>query len=149
MKNSKEQMLYSAGKLRGVLSSIEDILEGYDETDGNENYVKYYLNKAKEAHNIDDDFNKMFEDTFAVDITQRKGINIATLIRIIETLFKLLDDIDTASDMFKPNWCKITIVVSQLQELRWLYCMVEEENDNVMTINGECFKKEDRIILSL
>ena len=38
MKNSKEQMLYSANKLRDVLSSIEDILEGYDGIDGNKNY---------------------------------------------------------------------------------------------------------------
>jgi hypothetical protein len=151
MKNSKQQMLYSANKLRDVLSSIEDILEGYDGIDGNKNYVKYCLKKAKEAHKIDDDLVKMIEDTYAVDLTQRRGINIAVLIRIIETLFKLLDDIDTASDMFKPTWCKITSVISHLQQLRWIYCTVESErNENGdMVINGECFKKEDRIILSL
>lgn len=151
MKNSKEQMLYSANKLRDVLSSIEDILEGYDGIDGNKNYVKYCLKKAKEAHKIDDDLVKMIEDTYAVDLTQRRGINIAVLIRVIETLFKLLDDIDTASDMFKPTWCKITSVISHLQQLRWIYCTVESErNENGdMVINGECFKKEDRIILSL
>ena len=151
MKNSKDQMLYSANKLRDVLSSIEDILEGYDGIDGNKNYVKYCLNKAKEAHKIDDDLVKMIEDTYTVDLTQRRGINIAVLIRVIETLFKLLDDIDTASDMFKPTWCKVTSVVSHLQKLRWIYCAVESErNDNLdMIINGECFKKEDRIVLSL
>ena len=151
MKNSKDQMLYSANKLRDVLSSIEDILEGYEGIEGNKNYVKYCLNKAKEAHKIDDDLVKMIEDTYAVDLTQRSGINIAVLIRVIETLFKLLDDIDTASDMFKPTWCKITSVVSHLQQLRWIYCVVESErNDNGdMIINGECFKKEDRIVLSL
>ncbi len=151
MKNSKDQMLYSANKLRDVLSSIEDILEGYEGIEGNKNYVKYCLNKAKEAHKIDDDLVKMIEDTYAVDLTQRRGINIAVLIRVIETLFKLLDDIDTASDMFKPTWCKITSVVSHLQQLRWIYCSVEsEKNDNGdMIINGECFKKEDRIVLSL
>lgn len=151
MKNSKDQMLYSANKLRDVLSSIEDILEGYDGIEGNKNYVKYCLNKAKEAHKIDDDLVKMIEDTYAVDLTQRRGINIAVLIRVIETLFKLLDDIDTASDMFKPTWCKITSVVSHLQQLRRIYCTVESErNENGdMIINGECFKKEDRIILSL
>ena len=151
MKNSKDQMLYSANKLRDVLSSIEDILEGYEGIEGNKNYVKYCLNKAKEAHKIDDDVVKMIEDTYAVDLTQRRGINIAVLIRVIETLFKLLDDIDTASDMFKPTWCKITSVVSHLQQLRWIYCVVESErNDNGdMIINGECFKKEDRIVLSL
>lgn len=151
MKNSKDQMLYSANKLRDVLSSIEDILEGYEGIEGNKNYVKYCLNKAKEAHKIDDDLVKMIEDTYAVDLTQRRGINIAVLIRVIETLFKLLDDIDTASDMFKPTWCKITSVVSHLQQLRWIYCSVEsEKNDNDdMIINGECFKKENRIVLSL
>jgi len=151
MKNSKDQMLYSANKLRDVLSSIEDTLEGYEGIEGNKNYVKYCLNKAKEAHKIDDDLVKMIEDTYTVDLTQRRGINIAVLIRVIETLFKLLDDIDTASDMFKPTWCKITSVISHLQQLRWIYCTVESErNENGdMLINGECFKKEDRIILSL
>ena len=62
MKNSKDQMLYSANKLRDVLSSIEDILEGYEGIEGNKNYVKYCLNKAKEAHKIDDDLVKMIED---------------------------------------------------------------------------------------
>lgn len=151
MKNSKDQMLYSANKLRDVLSSIEDILEGYEGIEGNKNYVKYCLNKAKEAHKIDNDLVKMIEDTYAVDLTQRRGINIAVLIQVIETLFKLLDDIDTASDMFKPTWCKITSVISHLQQLRWVYCTVESERNKNgdMVINGECFKKEDRIILSL
>lgn len=149
--NNKDQMLYSANKLRDVLSSIEDILEEYEGIEGNKNYVKYCLNKAKEAHKIDDDLVKMIEDTYAVDITQRKGINIHTLITIIEKQFKLLDDIDTASDIFKPKWCKITSVVSHLQQLRWIYCTVETERneDGNMIVNGECFKKEDRIILTL
>lgn len=144
-------MLYSADKLRDVLDSIEEILEGYEGIEGNKNYVKYCFNKAKEAHKIDDDLVKMIEDTYASDLSQRKGINIAELIRIIETEFKLLDDIDTASDIFKPTWCKITNVVNKLQKLRWIYCTVENErNENgEMIINGECFKKEDRIILSL
>jgi CRISPR/Cas system CSM-associated protein Csm2 small subunit len=151
MKNSKDQMLYSADQMRDVLSSIEDLLEGYDGIEGNYNYVKYCYKKAQEAHEIDDDLNKMLEDTYAVDLSQRKGINIAVLIRVIEKMFKLLDDIDTASDMFKPKWCKITQVVEKLQRLRWIYCTVESErNDNgEMVINGECFKKEDRIILAL
>ena len=147
----KDQMLYSANKLRDVLSSIEDILEGYKGIEGNKNYVKYCLNKAKEAHKIDDDLVKMIKDTYATDLSQRRGINIATLIQVIETQFKLLDDIDTASDMFKPTWCKITSVVSYLQQLRWVYCTVENERDEngKMVVNGESFKKEDRILLSI
>lgn len=148
---NKDQMLYSANKLRDVLASIEDILEGYKGIEGNKNYVKYCLNKAKEAHKIDDDLVKMIEDTYATDLPQRRGINIATLIQVIETQFKLLDDIDTASDMFKPTWCKITSVVSYLQQLRWVYCTVENERDEngKMVVNGEPFKKEDRILLSI
>ena len=119
--------------------------------ENNKNYVRYCYNKAKEAHTIDDELVKMIEDTYNPDMSQRKGINIAVLIRILEFMFKLLDDIDTASDMFKPTWCKITSVVSHLQQLRWIYCTVEtERNENGdMIINGECFKKEDRIVLSL
>lgn len=147
----KNQMLYSANQLRDVLSSIEDILEGYEGIDGNKNYVKYCYNKAKEAHTIDDELVKMIEDTYSVDVTQRRGINIHTLITIIKKQFKLLDDIDTASDMFKPKWCKMTSVVSHLQQLRWIYCTIETEKDENgnMIVNGECFKKEDRILLQL
>ena len=147
----KNQMLYTANQLRDVLSSIEDILEGYEGIDGNKNYVKYCYNKAKEAHTIDDELVKMIEDTYSVDVTQRRGINIHTLITIIEKQFKLLDDIDTASDMFKPKWCKITSVVSHLQQLRWIYCAIKTEKDENgnMIVNGECFKKEDRILLQL
>jgi hypothetical protein len=149
--NNKHEMLYAANKLRDVLSSIEDILEGYEGIEGNKNYVKHCLNKSKEAHTVDDDLVKMIEDTYAVNTTQRKGINIATLIHIIEKMFKLLDNIDTASDMFKPKWCKISKVVSELQGLRWMYCTVStERNENgEMIINGESFKKENRIVLSL
>lgn len=143
-------MLYAVKKLRDVLLSIENILEGYEGIEGNKNYVKYCYNKAKEAHTIDDDLEKLIEDTYAVDMTQRKGINIAILIYIIEKMFKLLDDIDTASDIFKPKWCKITKVVGKLDQLRWIYCTIEnEKNEGDMIINGECFKKEERINLSL
>ena len=151
MRNSKEQMIYVADKLRDLLDSIENILEGYDGIEGNKNYVKYCYKKASEAHNIDDELNEMIERTYAVDLSERKGINIARLISIIKTQFMLLDDIDTASDMFKPKWCKYTQPVNQLQQLRWLYCTSESEKDENgnMVINGECFKKEDRIILDI
>jgi vesicle coat complex subunit len=149
--NDKHEMLYAANKLRDVLSCIEDLLEGYEGTEGNKNYVKYCFRKAKEAHTIDDDLVKMIEDTYAIDTTQRRGINIAILNRIIEKMFRLLDDIDTASDMFKPKWCKVTKAVSELQGLRWRYCTadtVKNENGD-MVINGEGFTKENRIILNI
>jgi hypothetical protein len=93
----------------------------------------------------------MIEDTYAVDTTQRRGINIATLVHIIEKMFRLLDDIDTASDIFKPTWCKISKVVSELQGIRWRYCIVNtERNENGdMIVNGEGFTKENRIVLIL
>jgi hypothetical protein len=149
--NDKHEMLYAADKLRDVLCSIEDILEGYEGIEGNKNYVKYCYNKAREAHAVDDELVKLIEDTYAVDTTQRRGINIATLVHTIEKMFKLLDDIDTASDMFKPKWCKISKVVSELQGLRWRYCTVNtERNENGdMIVNGEGFTKENRIVLML
>jgi hypothetical protein len=113
--------------------------------------VSYCINKVKLANEDDLKLKQLYDDTFNVDMNQRKAINIATLLNIIEKYFKLLDDIDTASDIFKPTWCKITSVVSKLQSLRWLYCTFDidiNEEDN-MIINGECFKREERIILSL
>lgn len=149
--NDKHEMLYAADKLRDVLCSIEDIIEGYEGIEGNKSYIKYCYDKAKEAHTADDDLVKMIEDTYAVDISQRRGINIATLIHIIEKMFRLLDDIDTASDMFKPTWCKISKVVSELQGLRWRYCVLstERNTNGDMIVNGEGFTKENRILLVL
>lgn len=151
MKSSKEKMLYSAKKMREILASIESILDGYEGIEGNKSYVSYCINKVKLANEDDLKLKQLYDDTFNVDMNQRKAINIATLLNIIEKYFKLLDDIDTASDIFKPTWCKITSVVSKLQSLRWLYCTFDidiNEEDN-MIINGECFKREERIILSL
>jgi len=149
--NNKHEMLYAADRLRDILCSIENILEGYEGIEGNKNYVEYCYNKAKEAHAVDDDLVKMIEDTYAIDTTQRRGINIATLIHIIEKMFRLLDDIDTASDMFKPTWCKISKVVSKLQGLRWRYCIVDTERNanGDMVVNGEGFTKENRIIINI
>ncbi len=151
MKNSKEQMLYSAKKMREILASIEGILDGYEGIEGNKSYVSYCLKKAKLANEDDSKLKQLYDDTFNADMSLRKGINIATLLHIIENYFKLLDDIDTASDMFKPTWCKITSVVSKLDSLRWLYCTVDSDRNEEgnMIINGDCFKREERIILSL
>lgn len=151
MVNSKQQMLSSAIQLRELLSSIEGILEGYEGVSGNKNYVKYCYNKSKECHTIDDGLSGMVQDTYAVDLNMRRGINIATLVHYLEKMFKLLDDIDTASDIFKPKWCKITRVVSNLQQLRWTYCTVNKltDGESILNMNGECYRKEDRVILSI
>ncbi len=150
MRNQKIQMLSAANSMKDVLASIEGLLDGYDGIEGNRNYVKYCHKKAKEAEVNNFILAEMYENTFNADMSKRVGINIAVLLHIIQLQFKLLDDIDTAGDMFKPTWCKITKVVEQLHRLRWMYCTVgsNTDEDGNMTINGECFKKEERVILT-
>ena len=49
-------------------------------------------------------------------------------------------------------FCFFTVITFDNRKIKeWIYCVVESErNDNGdMIINGECFKKEDRIVLSL
>jgi len=148
MKNDKHKLLSTARELRGTLQTIEDLLSNYTGIEGNENYVKYCRNKASDAHEDDAILNQLYDDTYNVDMEKRKGINIAPLIKIIEKQFKLLDDIDTAGDMFKPKWCKITKAVEQMHRLRWLVCYVEQDNkdeNGVMILNGNCYIKEERV----
>lgn len=148
MKNNKHELLSTAIELRGALQTIEDLLSDYTGIEGNENYVKYCRNKASDAHEDDVILNQLYDDTYNVDMEKRKGINIAPLIKIIEKQFKLLDDIDTAGDMFKPKWCKITSAVEQIHRLRWLLCYVDQDNEDeneVMTLNGNCYIKEKRV----
>jgi hypothetical protein len=151
MKNDKHKLLATSKELRGILKTIENLLDGYDGIEGNKNYTKYCSEKAKQANEDDDSLNQLYDDTYNVDMSKRRGINIATLLYIVEKHFKLLDDIDTASDMFKPKFCKITSAVNQLQQLRWLVATFEGDNkgdDGVMVVNGNCFKKEQRTILN-
>ncbi|HRG36922.1 MAG TPA: hypothetical protein PK289_00160 [Bacteroidia bacterium] len=150
MKNDKHKLLSTARELRGTLQAIEDLLSGYAGIDGNENYVKYCRNKANQAHEDDDTLKQLYDDTYNVDMDKRKGINVAPLVKIIEKEFKLLDDIDTAGDMFKPKWCKFTKAVEQMHRLRWLVAYVEQDNkdeNGVMTVNGNCYTKEERTAL--
>lgn len=150
MKNDKHKLLSTARELRGTLQAIEDLLAGYAGIEGNENYVKYCRNKANEAHEVDATLKQLYDDTYNVDMGERKAINVAPLVKIIEKQFKLLDDIDTAGDMFKPKWCKFTSAVEQMHRLRWLVCYVEKDNkdeNGVMTVNGNCYTKEERTAL--
>ena len=151
MKNDKHKLLATARELRGTLKTIEDLLDGYDGIEGNENYVKYCLNKAKQANKDDDTLKQLYDDTYNVDMAKRKAINVAPLYKIVEKHFKLLDDIDTAGDMFKPKWCKITSAVEQMHRLRWLVCFVEGDNkdeNGLMNVNGNWFRKEERTVLN-
>ncbi len=141
---NKDIRLHVATKLRDVLLSIEGILEGYEGIEDNKSYVEYCFNKAKEVHIFDTVLIRMIEDT-----AEGRGVNVATLIHTVEGMFKLLDDIDTASDAFKPKWCKVTSVVDELQRLRWLYCTTYDTADESIevTINGDLFRKESRVLL--
>lgn len=151
MKNDKYKLLATARELRGILKTIEDLLDGYDGIEGNENYVKYCRNKAKQANEDDTTLKQLYDDTYNVDMAKRKAINVAPLYKIVEKQFKLLDDIDTAGDMFKPKWCKFTKALEQMHRLRWLVCFVEGDNkdeNGLMNVNGNCFRKEERTVLN-
>jgi hypothetical protein len=147
--NNKFKLLETAKDLRGVLKTIENLLIDYPGVKGNENYVKYCLKKASAVNVLDEKLNELLESTYATDTSKRKGINVAILIKIIEAYFIALDDIDTAGDMFKPKYCKITSAVENLHRLRWLYCGISDETNNeTMMVNGDCYKKENRVILN-
>ncbi len=154
MKNDKNKLLETAKEMRKTLKVIEDLLDGYSgikDNKNNKNYVKYCLEKAKQANEEDVTLKQMYDDTYNVDMAKRKEINTESLYKITEKYFKLLDDIDTAGDMFKPKWCKITSAVEQMHRLRWLVAYVEGDNKNkegVMGVNGNCFKKDERTALS-
>jgi len=151
MKNDKHKLLATAKELRGTLKTIDNLLDGYDGIEGNENYVKYCRNKAQEGNEDDDILKQLYDATYNLDMNKRTGINIATLLHIVEKHFKLLDDIDTASDMFKPKWCRITSAVNQLQQLRWLVATFEgynKDEEGIIIVNGNCFKREHRTILN-
>lgn len=146
MKNDKFEILETAKKLREVLLTIEGLLINYDGIEGNKNYVKYCLEKSIRVH-LDDDFlDKILDDTFYADANKSHEINVSILLHIIEKQFKLLDDIDSASDIFKPTWCHITRAVDILQKTRWMYCTIDV--GNMIELNGEKYLKENRVVLT-
>jgi len=150
MKTNKHQLISAAKELSAVIVAIEKLLKHYKGVSGNENYIKYCfdaVSRFKTKHSILD---QIIDDTYNVDMNKRKGINIAVLMRIINEQFKILDDIDTAGDMFKPKWCPISRVIEQLHRLRWLHCTVESNSDSEgeMVVNGVCYRPESRVVLS-
>ena len=152
MTNSKHQLLTAAIELQSTLIVINDLLDGYKEIGVNKNYVKYCRDRAIKVSDDLDTLNQLRDDTYNSDVTKRKGINIAVLVRIVKRYFKLLDDIDTAGDMFKPEWCKYTSAVEQLHRNRWLFVSIEDKNKDdsgLMVVNGDCFKKEERVVLNI
>ncbi len=117
----QRKMLDVAKNLREVIRSIRSLLDEYEGIEGNKGYVSYCLNKTKRA-TINDLLLKQFlEDAYAVPITDRKPVDLFSLANMIIRQWTILDDIDTASDIFKPIWCNITTAVNLLQKHRWLY----------------------------
>ncbi len=137
------KLLSIAKDLRKALKTIEDLLQGYEGVNGNSNYVFYCWKRADEAANEDGYLKSICDSAYNTDVSKRwiNSEQVESLHIMIKTYFKLLDDIDTASDIFKPKWCKITSAVAELVNLRWLYCSV---NGNIQ-YNGNCYTAKIKI----
>lgn len=147
MTKEDKTLLATAIAFRETLGCIENLLFGYPGIDGNKPYVKYCFNKAIEAINYDIELNQMNEDTFNADMSKRKEIDVEKLNTVARKLFKLLDDIDTAGDIFKPKWCKITAAVEQMHRLRWLNARLSgKTGDGLMALNENCHTDKIEII---
>lgn len=147
--NNKIKILSAAFELRGVLSTIENLLKDYN-VDGNGNYCSYCLSRAEKAKEDYQVLDGMYEDTYRVPFEKRKEIDVVALQNILVKYYRLLDDIDTASDIFKPKWCKITSAVAELQNLRFLYCSVAGRNTDesgLMATNGSCVEEKVTIVI--
>jgi hypothetical protein len=133
MSQDKHALLTAAINLRGTITTIGNLLDGYEGIEGNKRYVAYCKVQIAGAEYDEKKLLELYELTYNEDIQKRKEINIDDLIRIITNFFDLLDKIDTAGDIFKPKWCKFTSAVEQMHRLRWLVASVE--NDKVVINN--------------
>jgi hypothetical protein len=133
MSQDKHALLTAAMNLRGTITTIGDLLYGYEGIEGNKRYVAYCKVQVAGAETDGKKLLELYELTYNEDIQKRKEINLDDLIRIITNFFDLLDKIDTAGDIFKPKWCKFTSAVEQMHRLRWLVASVE--NDKVVINN--------------
>jgi hypothetical protein len=133
MSQDKHALLNAAMNLRGTITTIGDLLEGYEGIEGNKRYVAYCKFQVAGAEIDGKKLLGLYDLTYNEDIQKRKEIDLDDLIRVIINLFDLLDKIDTAGDIFKPKWCKFTSAVEQMHRLRWLVASVE--NDKVVINN--------------
>jgi hypothetical protein len=133
MSQDKHALLNAAMNLRGTITTIGNLLEGYEGIEGNKRYVAYCKVQIAGADIDEKKLLELYELTYNEDIQKRKEIDLDDLIRVIINLFDLLDKIDTAGDIFKPKWCKFTSAVEQMHRLRWLVASVE--NDKVVISN--------------
>lgn len=149
MTKEDKTLLATAIAFRQTLQCIQDLLFGYSGINGNKSYVLYCLKKSVEANEYDFILGQMNEDTFNADMSKRKEIDVEKLNLIARKLFKLLDDIDTAGDIFKPKWCKITAAVEQMHRVRWLNARLGgKSGDGLMALNENCHSGwDDKIII--
>ena len=126
--------------LRGILTSIEKITNN----DLDNNYMRYCHKQATTIKDDDEVVNNLFDSVYNIDVTKRKGVNLSTINNLIIKYFGLLDDIDTAGDMFKPKQTFEFTLINQLHSLRWLYCVLEHQ-EGLITLNGEPYVKEFRV----
>jgi hypothetical protein len=111
---AREEWLEIADKLRFDIDLIYKLTNNY--SGDNENYIKYVKNKCETANNLN-----LKLDEILTSIKNKKGINIKTLIDIIEGYIVILDDIDTAADMFKPKIDDLFKTIEFIHKLKWEY----------------------------
>ncbi len=119
---AREQWLEIADKLRFDIDLIYKLTNNYE--GDNENYVKYVKNKCETANKLN-----VKLDEILTSIKNKKGINIKTLIDIIEGYITILDDIDTAGDMLKPKIDDLFKTIEFIHKLKWEYYYINDKDE--------------------
>lgn len=119
---AREEWLEIADKLRFDIDLIYKLTNNYE--GDNENYVKYCNNKCESANKLN-----LKLDEILTSVKNKKGINIKTLIDIIEGYITILDDIDTAGDMFKPKIDDLFKTIEFIHKLKWEYYYINDKNE--------------------
>lgn len=139
MTNLKDSLFTAAIEFQEILKTIEELSSLGEEDNGN--YFTYCNNKSKIYEKYESVLEELYNDAYNQDVNKRRGINVFILNNIVENYFKALDDIDTASDMYKPVYTLNVKCIEYLHRLRWLYCYT-----NSNEVNSECFDKRIELI---
>ena len=129
-----DDTLSSLIKLRSLLKSVDNLLTVVNNSDTPDcfNYFAYCRNIAVKA----DKYDKLIQDVSAsLYGSNRRGVNIKLVNDAIEDCFTMLDEIDTASDMFNPVGHPFISIVMQLAESRTQYAYISHENGCIVN-NG-------------
>ena len=81
------------------------------------------------------EFEEVLTNAYDVDMNKRRVLDTVLIEKVIKSFFKILDDIDTAGDIFKPKWNNVTSAVEALHRLRWLYCTIID--NEIVIIDGK------------